>query len=123
MRLTLRDGFATILAGLTVLVALAVTGNWGWPLLGSYRWGVGVLAVIGLLAGCGYAAASWSFRDPFIVTGSVLGVAALCLIVAGLIAGTQVLFVALALDLIALWAVATIRHVFEGVPQAPVQHA
>jgi hypothetical protein len=116
MRLTWRDGMTTFLAGLTVVIALAVTQDWGWPLLGSYRWGVGVLAVVGLTAGCGYRTATWSVGDPFIWMGSALGVVALGLIVAGLIVGTQVLFVALAVDLVALWIVATIHHAVGPVP-------
>src|SRR5438105_6848725 len=119
MRLTWRDGITTILAGFTVVIALAVTQGWGWPLLGSYRWGVGMLAVVGLAADCGYSAGgTWSFRDPFIVVASVLGVAAFGLIVAGLIAGTEALFIALAVDLVALWIVATVRHLVEAVPNA-----
>jgi hypothetical protein len=121
MRLTWRDGMTTFLAGLTVLIALAVTQAWSWPLLGSYRWGVGVLTIVGLAAGCGYRAATWSVRDPFIWIGSALGVVALGLIVAGLIAGTETLFVALAVDLVALWIVATTHHAVVGVPQTPAQ--
>jgi len=110
MGLTAKDAFTTLLAGLTILVALATTQGWGWPLLGSYRGGVVVLGVLGIAAGCGYSAKSWSFRSPFIGLGSLLGFAAMVLLVGGLIAGTETWFVALAVDLLALWFVATLRH-------------
>ena len=110
MGLTAKDAWTTLLAALTALVLLAVTQSWGWPLLGSYRLGIAVLAVLGLAAGCGYAARTWSLRDPFVGAGSALGVAALVLIVGGLIVGTEAWLVALAVDLLALWTVATLHH-------------
>jgi len=36
-RLTWRDGATTVLAGVTLVAVLAVTREWGWPLLGSAR--------------------------------------------------------------------------------------
>ena len=110
MGLTSKDGFTTLLAGLTVLVLLAVTQAWGWPLISNYRWGTAVLTVLGLAAGCGYAARTWSARDQFIVLGSALGVAALVLAVGGLIVGSETWFVALGVDLLVLWAVSTLHH-------------
>jgi hypothetical protein len=127
MRLTLRDGVTTILMGLVAAVVLAVTQSWGWPLLGSYRSGVGVLGVVGITM-CSIGGSSLeasSFRSPLVRLASVLGGVAAVLIVGGLIAGTETLFLALAGDIGVLWAVATLRHALEGqagmAPHRPVE--
>ena len=120
MRLTWRDGVTTILAAVTVLIMFAVTQAWNWPLLQTYRSGIVALTIVGLASGCGSGVPlvadvrTWSFRDPFIWVGSLLGALAFALIVVGLIADSPVFFVALGLDLIALWVVATSRHLLEG---------
>ena len=46
MRLTWRDGVAAAFAGLIALVVLAVSGSWGWPLLGSYTAGIVALVLL-----------------------------------------------------------------------------
>jgi hypothetical protein len=111
MRFTSKDVVGTLLAATAVLVALALTNGWGWPLLGDYRAGTIALAVIGF-AMCGaasdYTAASWS--HPLVVLASILGVAALGLVVAGLVWATAALFVWLAVVIVALWFVSTVRH-------------
>jgi hypothetical protein len=112
MRLTWRDGAATVLAALVVLVLLALTQGWSWPLLGDYRAGVVALTILGFgMCSFGLQARDASeFREPFMAINSVLGVAALGLVVFGLVLATQVLFVALAMTLLALWALTTIHH-------------
>jgi hypothetical protein len=115
MQLTWRDGAATVLAALVVTVLLAVTQAWSWPLLGDYRSGVIALTIVGfamctvgLQVADGNAAAS--FKRPLMILGSVLGVAALALVITGLIFATGPLFVALAIVILALWFVTTIDH-------------
>jgi hypothetical protein len=116
MRLTWRDGVATLFAALVGLTALAVTQSWGWPLLGSYRAGIVALALVGVpmcLIG-GYA--FWDspafkhpaliLRDPFLIATSTLGFVAVGLIVAGLVSGTQAPFVGLAGVMGILWIIA-----------------
>ena len=114
MALSAKDAYTTLLAGLTAVVLLAVTQAWNWPLLWNYRWGVAVLAVLGMAAGCGSAAQTWSGRDPFIIAGSVLGATALVLVIGGLITGGAAWFVALAADLLTLWALSTLHHLAHG---------
>jgi hypothetical protein len=55
-----------------------------------------------------YSAASWS--HPLVLLASILGVAALGLVVAGLIWATAALFVWLAVVIVTLWFVSTVRH-------------
>jgi peptidoglycan/LPS O-acetylase OafA/YrhL len=120
MRLTFKDAIGAMLAALVVLVFLDFTYAWGWPLLGDYRAGVVALAVIGF-AMCAtasdYSEVRWP--DPLIAIAAVLGIAAAALIVAGLIWATQALFEWLAVVIVALWLVATIRHMFVGRHEFP----
>jgi hypothetical protein len=112
MRITWRDGAATVIAVLALLVMLALTQGWSWPLLGDYRAGVVALTILGFaMCSLGLQVTDPSeFREPFMVINSALGVVALGLVVLGLVFATQVLFVALAMTLLALWALTTIHH-------------
>jgi hypothetical protein len=124
MRLTGKDAVATMLAGLAVLVVLAVTEGWGWPLLGSPRAGVLALGVIGvgMCASGSRVGEQTSMRDPFIAVAMVLGIGSLVLIVLGLIVGSEALLVTLGATILALWLVTTLRHAIES-PRRPITAA
>jgi hypothetical protein len=64
-----------------------------------------------------------SDSSPFIVIASVLGVAALGLLIASLIVQSQALFIALAASIVVLWAVSTLRHALDGTVEAPLRRA
>jgi hypothetical protein len=125
MRLTWRDGAATVLAGAVVAVAIATTQDLGLPLLGSTRAGVGVLFVLG------YAMCTLGFQPgkltsvkdlitgPFMLTASVLGVIALVLAIVGIIVTSETVLVALTADLLAAWVVTTTHHAVT--PARPVR--
>jgi uncharacterized membrane protein YccC len=121
MRVSFKDAFATLLAAFAALVALAVLGGWGWPLLGGYRAGTIALGVIGI-AMCAIGSDYSTVRglDPFVAVAGVLGVAVLGLVIAGLIWATAALFVWLAVTILVLWLVTTVRHVIT--PAADVTH-
>jgi len=120
MRLTWKDGISTVFAAVAVVVALAVTNAWGWPLLGDYRAGTVALTLVGFgMCASGTAIGKASWANPFVVIATLLGVAALVLIVGGLIYATKPLFVALAATIVALWFVSTLRHLVEGTSDAP----
>jgi hypothetical protein len=111
MRITSKDAVGTVLAAIAVVVTLAVSYGWGWPLLADYRAGTVALAVIGIaMCVAGSEATSARPNDPLVVGSTILGVAALGLIAAGLIWATAQLFVALAAVIVALWLIATVRH-------------
>jgi hypothetical protein len=113
MKLTWRDGVATILAA----CAGAVT-------LGSSRAGAGVLAAIGwAMCMVGGSRTTSSFKGPVGVLASTLGVIALVLIVLGLITGSEAVFLALATDIGVLWLVATTRHATARRAPAPAPRA
>jgi hypothetical protein len=119
MRLTWRDGVTTLLAGLVAAIALAVTQGWDWPLLGSERTGVAAIGVVGYtMCVFGTRASVTKASDlvggPSMIAASALGAVALALIVAGLIAGSETIVVALAVAVLGSWLVATARHAVEG---------
>ena len=130
MKLTWRDGAETALAGLVVVIALAVTDDWGWPLLGSARAGVVALAIVGqtmcVVARTPSVVEAWLAsprKDPGIAIAAVLGALALGLVIAGLIVGTDAVLLALAFTLVTLWAVTTSIHAVEGPSPHPAAGA
>jgi hypothetical protein len=126
MGITWRDGVNTGLAAAVGVVALAVTNEWGWPLLGSARSGTLAVAILGI-AMCTMSgtkeATEAGLRDVGAKVAAGLGGIALVLIVAGLIAGSEPVFMVLVIDILALWLVATIRHslVGSGAPRPVAQ--
>lgn len=125
MKLTWRDGVTTILAGLTVAIAFAVTQEWGWPLLGSVAAGVGVLGVVGwamcILGGATKSVPSMT--NPFTVVMAAFGSVALVLIVVGLITRNEAVFVALAAVTVVMWLASTTAHALTRKPSRPARQA
>jgi hypothetical protein len=124
MRFTSKDVISSFLAAAVVFVALAVVYGWGWPLLGDYRAGTVALGVFGIAmcaSGSDYSRVRGS--HPLVIVASLLGVAALGLIVAGLIWATVELFVGLAAVIVALWFVTTVRHLITPTEYRPAQPA
>jgi hypothetical protein len=127
MRLTWRDGVATTLGLMGAVVVLAVLQGRDWPLLGTYRAGVVALAAIGVpmcMIGAypfwdsvGFANPRLILRDPFLTISAVLGFAAATALVIGLVTGTELPFVSLAVVMGVLWFVATVRHAVEEAPR------
>ena len=110
MGLTRKDGFAALLAGLAVLVLLAVTQTWGgWLFYGSYRLGIVCLAIVGLAAH-GFALTARRPPDSLMTLSTLLGVVAVAVVIGGLIVSSEILFLVMAADVLTLWAVATLRH-------------
>jgi hypothetical protein len=112
MRLTWKDGVATLLAIGTSLVTLAVVQEWGWPLLGSYRAGAAVLLLMGIvMCALGDSTAERSnMRSPYIATMSVLGIVAVGLGIWALIADAEVAFLGLAVVTLTMWLASTLHH-------------
>ena len=127
MRLTWRDGVATGLGLMGAVGVLAVLQGRDWPLLGTYRAGVVALAAIGVPMCMIGAYPFWDsvaftnprliLRDPFLTISAVLGFAAATALVIGLVTGTELPFVSLAVLMGVLWFVATVRHAVEAAPR------
>jgi hypothetical protein len=112
VKVSFRDATATLLAALAALVALAVINGWAWPLLTGYRSGTIALGVIGFgmcVIGSDYSTVRE--LDPFVAVAGLLGIAVLGLVIAGLIWATATLFVWLAVTILLLWLITTVRHV------------
>jgi hypothetical protein len=111
MRLSAKDMVGTLLAAAAVGVTLAVTNGWGWPLLADYRAGAIALAVIGFaMCGAGSDYSTVRGPNPFVVLAAVMGVAALILMIAAIGWPSATVFVWLAVTIVALWFVTTLRH-------------
>lgn len=135
MRLTRRDAVTAVLAAAAVLVLLAVTQGWEWPLITGYRSGTVALWVLGIamcpLTWTGVQAAfgdsgraalqsRLGLNRAYYTFMSALGFAATVLLVWGLVASGLAVFVAMGAMVIGLWLTATARRVIATTPQTPV---
>jgi hypothetical protein len=119
MGLTWRDLVTTVLAGMVALVGLAVSGEWGWPMLGSFRMGSLVVGLLGIgmciASGSGSSMESGlKEQDGAVKVLAVLGVVSFALLITGVIVGSEVLFMGLTIVTIGMWLMATIRHAAAG---------
>ena len=118
MRLTWRDGLATVF----VFVAVLLYVSWlaGMELLGtsSARVVGGVVLGLGLAASVTavvYGVGAGLFRAPkaYLALASMIGLAALVAGVIALVSGNEVMVGALVFATAALWAMSTVRHMLE----------
>ena len=124
MRFPMRDLIATALvaAGLLIYAAWAVGVAWGG--LGSVSVATAAILVLGMAASV--SAVVPAFDDlihgskAYLVGASALGTIALVAGVIGLLQANAVALGALALATVALWALATHRHLVHGGPEAQV---
>ena len=116
MTFTRKDATATLLTALAVLVFAATHEGWNVWLVGdSRRWAAGAIFLLGALT-CGQGS-----PDRGIVSKvcAGLGILALALAVTALVTGSLTALSLLVADVVVLWAVTTLRHVFHE-PHAPV---
>jgi hypothetical protein len=107
MALTRKDAAAAALTALAVLVFLATHEGWGVPLVGdSHRWAAGAIFLLGSLT-CGLGSPG---KDAATKLLAILGAAALVLAVLAIATGSLTALSLLVADMVALWAVATLRH-------------
>lgn len=105
--LTRKDVAATGLTALVVLTFVATHESWNVPLVGdSYRWAAGAIAVLGIV--------TCSLGSPSVDAPSRLsmglGALALVLCVLGVVLGSLTVLSLLVVDIVVLWALATMRH-------------
>ena len=107
MTLTRKDVAAAALTALAVLVFLATHEDWSVPLVGgSHRWAAAAIFLLGSLT-CGLGSPG---KDAATKLLAILGVAALVLAVLAVATGSLTPLSLLVADIVALWAVATLRH-------------
>jgi hypothetical protein len=118
MGLIWRDGIGALLTAGAVAATLAVTNGWGWPLLGDARAGVIGVLILGF-ASCQLVARigpETRWTSPFIVLTTILGIAALGLLIAGLVLNNMTVLVYLTATVVAMWLVTTVHHMVEVGP-------
>ena len=107
MTLTRKDAAAAALTTLAVLVFLATHEGWGVPLFGdSHRWAAGAIFFLGSMT-CGLGSPS---KDAATKLLTILGITAFMLAVVALATGSLTPLSLLVVDMVTLWAVATLRH-------------
>jgi hypothetical protein len=115
MQLTWRDGVTTLLGGVVASIYAAYAAGWAFPVVDDARGATLLIGIVGLtmciVGGSGSTIAS---RSAFTVAASVLGGAALLLIIAGLITGWSMAVVLLAADTLLLWTISTVHHAVAG---------
>ena len=119
MTLTRKDLSATLLTALVVLTYVATHEGWGVPLVGSsHRWATGAILLVGS-ATCGLGSkATGTAMALFALLGSL----ALALAVLALWTGDLTPLSLLVADIVALWALSTMRHAAH-LPGRPVPSA
>jgi hypothetical protein len=105
--------------GLTILVVLTYATThegWGVPLIGdSHRWAAGAIMLLGM-ATCGLGTMTKGVATKLLAG---LGVVALALAVLALVTGSLTPLSLLVADIVLLWAVSTLRHVWHA-PGRPI---
>jgi hypothetical protein len=111
MILSRKDLAATGLTALVVATFFATHEGWNVWLVGdSHRWAGGVILLLGVMT-CGLGSPGHDVATKLLAT---LGVLALVLAVVALATGSLTPLSLLVVDVVALWAVSTLRHVGHG---------
>ena len=108
MTLGRKDAAATVLTALVVLTFFATHGGWNvWLVGASHRWAAGAILVLGM-ATCSLGSPERSGATRLL---AALGMAALAFAVWALATGSLTPLSLLVVDVVALWAASTLRHV------------
>jgi hypothetical protein len=110
-----REIRATLFTAVGLALALSVVQGWGWPWLGDARAGIIALGVAGFAA-CTTSnadATTFSIKDPFVIAAIAVGIVVLAAGAIGLFANTLPYLVVMMVATIALWIIATTRHLVE----------
>src|SRR5437764_15217053 len=125
MKLTWKDAVSTgFMAVIVAAYAAFLNGTSLW-LISSARGTTAAVLVLGIVGGCAMSQAEELFtgsRSPLRVTliavTSVLGVTALAAAITGLVTGSTAALAVLVAATLALWLVATLRHLL-AIPGEP----
>jgi hypothetical protein len=121
MRLTWRDAGTALLALAVGSVYVANTAGWATPIISDTRGATLLLGIAGFsMCILGGSSATISGKSAFMVPASILGGAAVVLIIAGLITGWSWIVPWLTADIVLLWAISTVRHAIPA-PQTTQQ--
>jgi hypothetical protein len=119
MRITWRDGATTLLAALVALIFAAYTLGWSVPIVDDARGAILAIGLIGLgMCIVGASPSSMTSKSGYTALMSALGVAALLLVIVGVVTGWPVVVALIAINTVVMYAIATTRHAVTG-PMAP----
>jgi hypothetical protein len=111
-----REIRATLFTAIGLTLALSVVQGSGWPWLGDARAGIIALGIAGFAA-CTTSnanATTFSIKDPFVIAAIAAGIVVLAAGVIGLFANTLAYLVLMMVATVALWIIATTRHLAES---------
>lgn len=123
MRLTWKDGVATVFMAAVVAVYVAFLQGADVVMIDSVRGTTSAILVLGMVGGCAmsrgdlYVGPKTTLKGFFIAVASVLGVTALAAAAIALIADSAVALATFFAATVALWLVATVRHAFTTVDE------
>ena len=121
MSLTWKDAIATIMVGIAGVLTFAMLKGFDWPLLTNWRTGTLLLMAIGLGTCVFVNSDSLPTKNTWTDAAGALGILAIILSFAGLVSNSKVLFVALAIDIAALWVLGTLHHIFTPAHQSALE--
>lgn len=124
MKLTWKDGVATLIMALGTAAYLTFLAGTTLPLLSGVRGTAAVLLVLGF-AGCGFSRqpdgfrGTWGLTKAYVVTMTVLGLVALGAGIGALIFASGIILAVQFFAIFALWLLATLRHAVTNVEYTP----
>jgi len=111
MKLSWKDITTTLIAIVVAVALFAKIKEYNWQFIGSWRTAIGSVGFLGLLMAT-FDEEDFTHFNAWGVIEWTLAVAAIGLVVAGLIVASKVLVVLLAADVLALWFTSIVRHAF-----------
>ena len=115
-----REIRATLFTAVGLAFGLSVVFGWAWPWLSDARAGIIGLGIAGFAA-CTTGNSdvkAFSVKDPFVIAALAVGIVVLAAGLIGLFANTLPYLVVMMVATVALWIIATTRHVVEGAAEA-----
>jgi hypothetical protein len=108
MTLTWKDAVTTLLAIIVLGFSYLVVQGTHIPFVPNFRIATLVLLILGI-GMCAMSSASGQ-SSPYVTALGALGFLSLTLIIAGVITGAKLVFLATAVTILVLWLLATVRH-------------
>lgn len=114
MSLTIKDLIATIIAAGVGYTTYANINGISVPMFQNPRVGVFILLVVGIFS-CAMTGTpvNEANKSMFITIASILGASAFVIFLWGVISGNRLAITLMGIDILALWAITTLRHLLK----------
>lgn len=110
MSLTWKDVMATALLLIALLITYALFMELNWPIIIDWRMGSLALLVLGLGSCIFVGSNTVPVKNNRVTVATILGILAVLLGLGGIILNNKWVFVALSVNIAALWALATMYY-------------